>query len=429
MDRHRSPGRRLLELFCRLSGEDYQLIGDSGKNGDLVRRFGYIGMLVLSIFVLSFYSSTHFISHLLNGNPIAATPVGIVWGLMMVVIYQLLLFTITPAMLIGRERSVKGQPKPVTTEKKGLARVSLIFRISFVVLIAIVVAQPLLVTLFDTSAELDRYRHKYRSEFIVQADSSLISLEAMADTELQRAEAVGVMSDEKTTTMLHKKIGVDLQFMTESLQTEQEISRRSQKKGYRVDTLEDRLAGLVAAEEKSDSMFLLQYGLLSNAGRGIHLDAGATLADLVRKKIRGCRRLDALLSSNNFYTRKVQLVNSHHPLAWVTTLLVIFVFVLPVALKYRIRNRTEFYKEKKKLEEGMVRREYERFKGLYTAIFRDKHGIGVQFYESCIDPPFNTKKIEEVISYTDERVLLNTIYPDGEESEKHKYMVSETISR
>lgn len=430
MGRRKHPAVLLKELLCRFSGEDPQLISAAGMGPELVIRFAIIGALVLAIFILSFYSSTHFVSNLLNGSHFAAMPIGIVWGLMIVVIYQLLLFTITPAMLIGRERSIKGHAMPVTTEKRDLARVSLIFRITFVVLIAIVVAQPWLVTLFDTGVELERYRHKYRSEFIVQADSSLIGMEAETGAQLQRGSILHAASDDERKRAVDEKINTDLHFIAGALQTEQEIYRTSQKKGFRPDTLEDRLARMVTAEEESDSLFLLQSRLflVKDRGTGPLADAGLALADLVRKKIQSCRRLDVLLSSNNFYTRKVRLVNSHHPIAWVVTLLVIFVFVMPIALKYHIRNRTSFYTEKKKLEEGIVLKAYAEFKGEYSKIFWDKFSSGVHFYESCTDPPFNTKKKEEVVTYPDEKSLLDAVYPNSNESEKNKYIVSENIS-
>lgn len=420
----------LMELLCRLSGEDPQLIGAAVMEPGLVIRFAIIGTLVLAIFILSFYSSAHFVSNLLNGSHFAAMPIGIVWGLMIVVIYQLLLFTITPAMLIGRERSIKGHPTPVTAEKKHLARVSLVFRITFVVLIAVVVAQPWLVTLFDTSVELDRYRHKYRSEFIVQADSSLIGMEVATGAQLQRESILLAVVDNARQQAVDTKIKTDLHFISGALHIEREIARKSHAKGYRPDTLEDQLMSMVASEEESDSLFLLEHGLFhkTNPGTDPAMGADAALADLVFKKIQGCRRLDALLSSNNFYTRKVQLVNSGHPMAWAVTLLVVFVFVTPIALKYRIRNRTSFYKEKKKLEEGMVLEAYAHFKGEYSEVFREKFSIGVYFYESCTDPPFNTKKKkEEVVTFPDEKALLDAVYPDDEASEKNKYLVSENI--
>ncbi len=193
--------------------------------------------------------------------------------------------------------------------------------------------------------------------------------------------------------------------------------------------LEDRLAAMVKEEEVSDSLFQVQYALFP-AGKSVigQPDAGEAVMGLIRRKMAGRRRLDALLSASNFYTRKVQLVNSSHPMAWVVTSLVVFVFVMPIALKYRIRNRTDFYGKKKLLEEEMVKSEYEQFKGAYSQIFKNKFGIHIRFYESCTDPPFNTKKIREEVTYAGEKSLLVVIYPDSEESERNKYLVSEKIS-
>lgn len=318
----------LVARLCRLSGEDAEIIYDPRVDTRVSGKFAAIGLLVLVIFFLSVYSSVHFLVNLLNGNHAVAVVIGLFWGVMIANIYYLLLFTITLPILKGREHSHRGVSKEVTTEKKGLARISLSFRLLFVVLIAMVVAQPWLVTLFDTSQWIAQERWQYRREFM-------------------------------------------------------------------------RLAGEVVPTGDSLGM------------------------DDRRAKDR--QEIDRLLAANNFYTRKIQLINRRYLAARLVTFIVVSFFILPIVLKYRIRSRSNFYTVKKEVEEHFVISEYDAFKGRYTGVFTNRLGILVEWYESCLDPPFNTRKKEEAEQHIEQQLLLNEIYPEGEESEKNKVIVHETM--
>src|ERR1700743_1339694 len=94
--------------LCRLSGEDDQLILHAQIDSNVVGKFAAIGLLVLIIFALSVYSSIHFLMNLLNGGGHIAITIGLFWGAMIANIYYLLLFTITPPILKGRERAKRG---------------------------------------------------------------------------------------------------------------------------------------------------------------------------------------------------------------------------------------------------------------------------------------------------------------------------------
>jgi len=326
------PEQRLIwpiRLLCKLSGEDPEIIFDCRTDTDVAGKFASIGILVLAIFVLSFYSSVHFLINLLNGSHLIALTIGLFWGAMIANIYYLLLFTITPPILRGREHATHGVPREITTENKVLSRVSLSFRLLFVVLLAIIIAQPWLVTLFDTSRWIDQSREQYRKEFIRLADSATLSGDSLGITR------------------------------------QQSINRH---------------------------------------------------------------RIDRILSVNNFYTRKVQLINSHYPLSWFVTFVVVLFFIIPIGLKYQIRSKSNFYEIKKALEEHTVRDEYENFKEQYITIFADRFGISTAWYESCIDPPFNATKKDDKRLHTDQQELLTKIYDNEEDSEINKYTVRETIS-
>jgi len=315
--------------LCKLSGEDTQIILRPETDMEVAPQFAAIGLLALLIFGLSVYSSVHFLVNVLNGGYWIAFAIGLFWGCMIANIYYLLLFTVTPPMLKGRERADKGIRKEVTTEKKMLSRFSLAFRLAFVILLAMVIAQPWLVTIFDTSRWIDRERLQYRMEFI-----------RLADSVASQGDAPGSNGRQWT----------------------------------------DR------------------------------------------------KEIDRLLSSNNFYTRKIQLIHRHYPLSWFVTFIVVSFFIMPIGLKYRIRARSNFYATKKKVEEEMVLQEYHAFKVRYARLFNEQFGLTTQWYESCTDPPFNTSRKDANAEYRDQKELLELIYTNVEESESNKYLLRENIS-
>jgi hypothetical protein len=313
-------------ILCRLSGEDTKIIFNETVEAGVAEKFASIGLLVLLVLILSVYSSIHFLVDLLNGNHSAALLIGGFWGAMIANIYYFLLFTITPPLLMGREHVMHGAPALVTTEKKLLSRVSLGFRLLFVILLAIIVVQPWLVTIFDTSRWIDQERRAYRMEFV---------------------------------------------------------------------------------------------GLTDNGGYSSDLPIVASQ----RKDARD--RIDRLLSVNNFYTEKIRLIQRHYPLSWLVTMFVVLLFIAPIGLKYQIRNNSSFYTVKKEFEEHFVRSAYAQFKDRYATIFAERFGVATAWYESCLDPPFNTRKKEVQQECADQRQLLDAIYRDEEDAEKHKYFVSE----
>jgi hypothetical protein len=312
--------------LCRLSGEDTWIILRAETDSHVAGKFAVIGLFVLVNFVLSVYSSVHFLINLLHGSHLIAASIGLFWGCMIANIYYLLLFTVTPPILKGREHAERGVRKEVTSEKRLLSRLSLMFRLLFVILLAMVIAQPWLITIFNPSRWIEEDRREYR-------------------TELMRMTS--------------------------------------------------------GTRPGGDSSGLIDRGERDQIGR--------------------------LLAASNFYARKIQLVNRHYPAAWMVTFVVILFFIVPIGLKYWIRGKSNFYEIKKDLEEDFVVRRYRQFKERYATIFAERFGIATVWYESCTDPPFNTRKKVEDRQYNDQQQLLDVIYQDGNDSENNKYILQETV--
>lgn len=433
----------LVRWLCRLSGEDCQLIQHSKTDPKVKLRFAFIGILVLAIFLISSYSSTHFIYHLFNENIYLAIPIGAVWGLMMVNIYLLLLSTITPAMLKGGERAHKGVKQKQPGNYKWLNIISLSFRIGFVLLIAVMIAQPWLVATFTPSVtdQLGRYTQEYRNEFVIQADSLLILQEAKLEKDMQQQMTLVAKDPADTSVManfgrsVNDKINEDQFFLTNAssirMRMAQIKAHRIPGQAKQITTLEDKLTTLVTHEMTTDSLFVLQSGPAPVADAPvikIIREAEFKLVSIIDAKNGQYKKLNSLLTANNFYVRKIQLINSQIPLSWLITVLLVLIFIMPILLKYRIRNKSNFYTEKKELEMNIVLEEYVSFGKEYSAIFESRFGLQAVFYESCSDPPFNTHRKEQNKQYEDQAILLDAIYGNQQDADENKYLVSETIS-
>jgi len=431
------------DWLSKFSGEDFQLIHDAKTDVKVKSSFAFIGGFVLIIFLISLYSSANFIYQLFNENLLLAVPIGIIWGLMIANIYLLLLYTITPKILIGKERTIQGIKVKEQKDSKLLVNVSVGFRIGFVVLIAVIIAQPWLITTFSTSAQdyLDKYKQQYRNDFIIQADSILISQEMKLFNSTKRElnlvskgqnDSIAIF---QAGQLLFNKIKEDELFLSQSSLLKQQILKVKNKwtNGNRnkINSLNNGITVLVKNEITTDSLFVLEYKPIYTESEVISNILNAMnghLITIIQLKNEQYKKLDAVLNASNFYVRRIQIINSEFPSSWLMTGLVVLIFIIPIVLKYRIRNTSNFYEVKKVMEEIIVKEGYYKFKTVYSNIFSLKFEHKIQFYESCIDPPFNTTPKKEVGNYKNQALLLNEIYNDIESSESNKYFVSESNS-
>lgn len=437
----------LIKWLCKFSGEDYQLIYNAKTDKNVKLRFAFIGVFVLLIFVISAYSSAHFIYELFDKNLHLAIPIGLIWGLTVLNIYLFLLYTITPPNLKGGNRSIKGVQNIRTSDSRSIRFFSIGFRIGFVGLLAIIIAQPWLITTFSYQVQdsLNNHKQKYRNNFIIQADSILIEKEMlimkeMTDYPVRFGNTADSFIIEQAGQQLLYKIREDKYFLDQATAMRSNIITLEKQWGPRkqkaIDSLQAQLTSLVEGELSTDSLFLARttppthindriFSLLSNCH--------SKLLDVVKDKNQQYERLNVILSASNFYIRRIQLINSEFPysiLAWIMTGMVVAMFIFPIYLKYRLRKNSNFYEVKKVLEERMVKEEYAIFRGTYSRVFSEKYNLKVDFYESCTNPPFNTiKKNAQELQSKDQNTLLKEVYKDREEGEGHKHFVSEYISK
>jgi hypothetical protein len=180
----------MTQRLVSLSGEDAQIVYNATNNTRVHKVYAFIGWFVIVVFVLSFLSCAQFIYELFDKNLWLAVP--IVWGLMILNMYLLLLYTLTPQILVGKERTVKGRDGEQATQSGLLAIVSIALRILFVVLIAVIIAQPWLVTMFSGYIRDDvaEYKKSLEDRFIARRDASLFEVERNIQSDLQLNSAV-----------------------------------------------------------------------------------------------------------------------------------------------------------------------------------------------------------------------------------------------
>lgn len=158
-----------LRLFCCFfSGEDDFIIRKCNKGIQLA--FALIGIFVILVFALCWFSAALFMAHIFDGARWVSIPVGILWALLVTNLYLLLLYTLSPALLpVAHKRKVNEQgkiKKEHIGRKSGKSSVfsfSFFFRTGIIVLLALIIAQPVNVWLFAPGyEEADRFAEAIR---------------------------------------------------------------------------------------------------------------------------------------------------------------------------------------------------------------------------------------------------------------------------
>jgi hypothetical protein len=370
---HRSNSFRL--TLCVFSGEDCTVIRKSSPGISSV--FAAIGFFVILIFFGCFVSAYDFSFSLFQGNRLIGIPVGIIWALLVVNMYLLLLYTVSPAML------------PIKNKKKqdSFFTLSMFFRIVFMSLLAIIIAQPLNVLALSSSIEESLHKHvqQERSKMIIVADSLLIKkeMELFIDFNQQLKSKLTNRDLEQANQMLSRisiKIAEDKNFVSKSIVLLKQIEALDSKIWGTKKEKEKRnnmllmLSDLVEQEISSDSQFLEElHSITLNAVQYQQEFQGykTNLYNAIQAKIDNYNNLDTLLSKSNFYIKRIQLILYERQVSWFITTIVVLLFLLPIYFKYKVREKTDFYTQKLGIEKMIINEEYETFKVRYSRLLQD----------------------------------------------------------
>ena len=114
--------------------------------------------------------------------------------------------------------------------------------------------------------------------------------------------------------------------------------------------------------------------------------------------------------SQGFIFQLFQL-NQNNPAIWFLTASVVLLFIYPIYLRHRLQRTNEYYSIKQKREIKLVRQEYLKFKEYHNKVmsnvYAKKKSIYIEPKLKFVDPPFNTKRVENKIVYKSFDDFLN----------------------
>lgn len=358
----------------------------SGEDDYIIRRcpvgiqvsFALIGLFVILIFIGCFFSAYEFSSSLFEGKLYVSIPVGIVWAMMVTNMYLLLLYTVCPQILPTKENP----EKPIHS----FFSASMFFRISFITLLAIIIAQPLNVKLLSStvSSSLNKHIVEEKVKMIIVSDSILIKKEVELFNDFNRYLISKASNDEREKAIqnllsIDKKVKEDTAFMKQSkslLDTLQKMDSKvwlSKKEKTSKDSIVSTLRALVDYEIASDHQFVSEIDHIQIKNRSFQEEfekCQMGLKKAVQDKIDNYNNLDYLLSKTNFFIKRIQLLLSENPYTWVINFTIVLLFLLPIYFKYKVRDKTMFYEKKKKIEHQIVEDEYLAFKNVYAHLLQ-----------------------------------------------------------
>lgn len=459
---------RLRLFFCTFSGEDDYIIRKCRLQ--IQFSFALIGLFVLLIFIGCWVSASSFTSELFEGSgKWVSVPLGVLWALLVANMYLLLLYTVSPAILpVARKKVKKGKKGSVAVESlerrvESEFTASLVFRICFISLLAIIIAQPLNILLLSSFSEssLANYKAEYRINMIIVADSSLIKQEVQSQAEFYQNVMSKIHASDSqvvagNTRLLNDKVASDQFFLVHSKMLLDSLLKWNKypfRSKAKCDSVRSILSALVQEELQSDERFVSQIESIRFTNRTLQGDFEAYRASLkatIMAKMKNYMRIDDLLNRSNFYVKRIQILLSENPLSWLITLMICGMFLLPIYWKFSIRNHGGFYEIRRHDENKIVREDYNEFKMMYSKVFEARFReynrrtwVGIMYhlrlleeanpskaneirerlkeelqiksivkFEYWADPPFRTKRKQSNKQLLLENDFLKLVYPD-----------------
>jgi len=344
---------RLFLFTC--SGEDNYIL--KRCSAQIQTRFALIGFFVLLIFIGCFFSATFFIISLFDGAKWVSLPMGIIWGVVIVNMYLLLLHTISPAIipLSAKRKKNKNSESNLNlnqTENRFFT-LSMNLRIGFMMLLAVIIAQPLNVFILSSSVKNSIEKHKIseRIKLYSLTNEQLIKEELANQKEFNDKIITRLNLEESRLIVSHlniinSKIKTDKLFVINTEKKLIEFNKIDEK--FRLNNQEEEkkikilneLENLLNNELTSDKNFTATINSIAIEGP-LKTDFNKfrdKLKTLVNDKIENYNSLNVLLNKSNFYIKIIQLLFVENPLSWLVILIVCSIFLLPIYFKYKARS-------------------------------------------------------------------------------------------
>lgn len=362
-------------LLCTFSGEDNFIIKKC--NNSIQFSFALIGAFVIAIFIGCFISAYYFFNSLFQNNFFISFPIGLIWALLVANMYLLLLYTVAPTTL-----PIKGNK----AHKNNFFSVSMFFRILFMSLLAIIIAQPLNVLFLSSTVETSVKKHiqEEKTNMVIVADRFLIKNEIELLEDFNKKITLNCTNEET------EKLKVKLYLITQKIETDNLFLEETLPLMQKLDSLKNK-SWLIDKEKKTKDSLIKLLNQFTNQEIGSDLKFSEEIKNIkinnskllndfeiyktnlnnaINKKIENYNKLDYLLSKSNFYIKKIQLLLFENPISWIITLLICFTFILPIYFKYKVRGKTGFYNYKIELEKKIIIEEYTKFKKDYSTILQ-----------------------------------------------------------
>ncbi len=343
---------KYLFLFT-CSGEDNYIL--KRCNWGIQKRFALIGCFVLLIFVGCFCSATLFCISLFQNASLISLFMGVFWGAMVVNMYLLLLHTISPAIIPAASKKQRKKIEVVETidNQNRFLTFSMFFRIGFMMLLAIIIAQPLNYSILSSSVKTDIDKHKIqeRVKLYTLTNKHLILTELENQKDLNQKIINKLNPDEAKQVSSHlklinNKITGDQYFVICATKKLKELNRidchvflssnEKLKKTTIINDLESRLNN----ELVSDETFINDLNSISISGylKKDYDNFKSSMSSLINEKTENYNKLNDLLDKSNFYVKTIQILLVENPISWFITFLVCLIFLLPIYFKYKARD-------------------------------------------------------------------------------------------
>jgi hypothetical protein len=343
---------RLFLFTC--SGEDNYIL--KRCKGEIQKRFALLGFFVLLIFAGCFFSATFFTYSLFNGGAkLMSIPMGIIWSTIIVNMYLLLLHTISPAIIPLSTKKKKRKTNDLEEVKvqNRFLTVSMLLRMSFMVLLAIIIAQPLNVRLLSSTVETSIEKHKIQERVRLYSftNKELIKNELLNEKEFVEKIKNRINSEESLILLsriqsINDKVNKDSLFIVNTSKQLKQLTLID-KKSFLIpiekaakEKIIKNLDSLLNNELESDKSFITSIDSISINGslKNDFYKYKTNLKTLVTEKIKNYTILYELLNRSNFYVKTIQLLLAENPISWLITLLVCSLFLLPIYFKYKVRD-------------------------------------------------------------------------------------------
>lgn len=451
-----------------------KLTAFSGEDGYVLKQcsnalrvqFAIIGFFVLLIFIGCFISATTFTFSLFNENPFISIPFGVLWACIITVIYLLLLYTISPPTLPTKYK-LKNKDVIVNEENHNkFFTSSMLLRLSFMTLLAVIIAQPLNVYFLSNNIEssLDKFKQLQKANMTIIADSLFVHEELKAKADFEKYVSVKLTSKElelvkEKVSEIDSKVALDRMFISKAYQLLDSITKYKNSSllvsgNIKQDSLVNELNKLLNIEVQSDYNYQTELAEMTTPNIKIVEEFNiykGQLDKIITNKIDNYNKLENLISSSNFYTQKIKILLKENIFSWIITLLVVGVFLLPIRMKFLVRNK-RFYVTKREIEEEIVLQAYNDFRIKYSEILEAKidninqiilerlkeqlksiqkintikynsflnefevelSSEKIDFYENWKNPPFRTIRLTDNTKFNSEKKFLELLYKNAD---------------